>query len=166
MEGFLKLSWARWKRVLFTRSIAIAPTLLVATYKGISDLTGMNDFLNVLQSLQLPFAVLPLLTFTNDKAIMKEFKNNKIVIVVTWLLAATVIFINMYLVVESLQSSMTTANKKLLLILFVPLIILWILFYLVLAYYAAGLRFLERFKWLQRKEYDLYINDDEEKVPT
>ncbi|XP_022810040.1 natural resistance-associated macrophage protein 2-like [Stylophora pistillata] len=52
MEGFLKISWARWKRVLFTRSIAIAPTLFVAFYEGVQDLTGMNDFLNVLQSLQ------------------------------------------------------------------------------------------------------------------
>ncbi|KAK2562150.1 Natural resistance-associated macrophage protein 2, partial [Acropora cervicornis] len=52
MEGFLKIKWARWKRVLFTRSIAIAPTLFVAINEGIQDLTGMNDFLNVLQSLQ------------------------------------------------------------------------------------------------------------------
>ena len=53
LQGFLKLSWARWKRVLFTRTIAIAPTLIVATYKGVEDLTGMNDLLNVLQSLQV-----------------------------------------------------------------------------------------------------------------
>ena len=39
--------------MLFTRSIAIAPTLFVASYKGVQDLTGMNDFLNVLQSLQV-----------------------------------------------------------------------------------------------------------------
>ena len=53
MQGFLKISWARWKRVLFTRSIAIGPTLLVAFFEGVQDLTGMNDFLNVLQSLQV-----------------------------------------------------------------------------------------------------------------
>ena len=39
--------------MLFTRSIAIAPTLVVAAYKGVEDLTGMNDLLNVLQSLQV-----------------------------------------------------------------------------------------------------------------
>lgn len=47
--------------MLFTRSIAIAPTLFVAFYEGVQDLTGMNDFLNVLQSLQVyyrrPFGV-------------------------------------------------------------------------------------------------------------
>ena len=42
--------------MLFTRSIAIAPTLFVAFYEGIEDLTGMNDFLNVLQSLQVCFS--------------------------------------------------------------------------------------------------------------
>ena len=39
--------------MLFTRSIAIGPTLLVAFFEGVEDLTGMNDFLNVLQSLQV-----------------------------------------------------------------------------------------------------------------
>ena len=39
--------------MLFTRSIAIGPTLLVAFFEGVQDLTGMNDFLNVLQSLQV-----------------------------------------------------------------------------------------------------------------
>ena len=61
VQGFLRISWSRWKRVLFTRSIAIAPTLFVAFYEGVQDLTGMNDFLNVLQSLQVhcqrPFGV-------------------------------------------------------------------------------------------------------------
>ena len=53
LQGFLGIKWARWKRVLFTRSIAITPTLFVARFEGIQHLTGMNDFLNVLQSLQV-----------------------------------------------------------------------------------------------------------------
>ena len=51
------MSWTRWKRVLFTRSIAIGPTLAVAGFLGINNLTGMNDFLNVLQSLQVLFTI-------------------------------------------------------------------------------------------------------------
>lgn len=43
---------------------------------GIEDLTGMNDFLNVLMSVQLPFAVIPLLTFTSSRSVMAEFKNS------------------------------------------------------------------------------------------
>nr|XP_020443403.1 natural resistance-associated macrophage protein 2-like isoform X2 [Monopterus albus] len=52
MEGFLDLRWSRFARVLLTRSLAITPTLLVAIFQDVRHLTGMNDFLNVLQSVQ------------------------------------------------------------------------------------------------------------------
>ncbi|MEQ2195583.1 hypothetical protein XENOCAPTIV_015097, partial [Xenoophorus captivus] len=51
--GFLNLRWSRFARVLLTRSLAITPTLLVAIFKDVRHLTGMNDFLNVLQSMQV-----------------------------------------------------------------------------------------------------------------
>ncbi|XP_032871615.1 natural resistance-associated macrophage protein 2-like isoform X3 [Amblyraja radiata] len=75
MEGFLNLSWSRFARVLFTRSIAITPTLLVALFQDVERLTGMNDFLNVLQSMQLPFALIPILTFTSMTSVMHDFVN-------------------------------------------------------------------------------------------
>lgn len=75
MEGFLNLQWARWKRVLFTRTIAIIPTFLLAFYSNIEDLTDMNDILNAVMMLQLPFATLPTIAFTSSSQIMGEFKN-------------------------------------------------------------------------------------------
>ena len=60
---------------MLTRSIAIVPTVLLAAFEGIDKLTGLNDLLNVLQSLQLPFALIPILTFTSSKSIMGQFKN-------------------------------------------------------------------------------------------
>ncbi|XP_066882969.1 natural resistance-associated macrophage protein 1 isoform X2 [Kogia breviceps] len=75
MEGFLKLRWSRFARVLLTRSCAILPTMLVAVFRDLRDLSGLNDLLNVLQSLLLPFAVLPILTFTSMPALMQEFTN-------------------------------------------------------------------------------------------
>ena len=75
MEGFLNLQWARWKRVLFTRFIAILPTFCVAFFSRIEDLTGMNDTLNAIMALQLPFAVLPTIAFTSNPNIMGEFVN-------------------------------------------------------------------------------------------
>uniref|UniRef100_A0A671YJW2 Solute carrier family 11 member 2 n=1 Tax=Sparus aurata TaxID=8175 RepID=A0A671YJW2_SPAAU len=75
MEGFLNLRWSRFARVLLTRSIAITPTLLVAIFQDVQHLTGMNDFLNVLQSMQLPFALIPILTFTSLTSIMNDFAN-------------------------------------------------------------------------------------------
>uniref|UniRef100_A0AAX7VTD4 Solute carrier family 11 member 2 n=1 Tax=Astatotilapia calliptera TaxID=8154 RepID=A0AAX7VTD4_ASTCA len=53
MEGFLNLRWSRFARVLLTRTLAIMPTLLVAIFQDVQHLTGMNDFLNVLQSMQV-----------------------------------------------------------------------------------------------------------------
>ncbi|XP_064307407.1 natural resistance-associated macrophage protein 1 isoform X5 [Phalacrocorax carbo] len=75
MEGFLQLRWSRFARVLFTRSFAILPTVFVAAFKDVSHLTGMNDLLNVLQSILLPFAVLPVLTFTSLRPLMQDFTN-------------------------------------------------------------------------------------------
>ncbi|KAJ8307569.1 hypothetical protein KUTeg_015653 [Tegillarca granosa] len=74
--GFLNIKWAKWKRVLFTRSIAMVPTITVAL-AATNQLDTMNIWLNVLQSVQLPFALLPVLHFTNSDRIMKEFKNGR-----------------------------------------------------------------------------------------
>uniref|UniRef100_K1QMU2 Protein Malvolio n=1 Tax=Magallana gigas TaxID=29159 RepID=K1QMU2_MAGGI len=98
MEGFLNLKWKRWVRVLFTRSIAIFPTILVATFSGIQDLTVMNDMLNVLMSLQLPFALIPILTFTSSETIMGDFKNGRFMTIFTSLLAVVVIGINLFFI--------------------------------------------------------------------
>ena len=70
MEGFLNLKWKRWQRVLLTRTVAILPTFLVAFYENIEDLSGMNDLLNCLMSLQLPFALIPTIAFTSNIRIM------------------------------------------------------------------------------------------------
>lgn len=75
MEGFLNLRWARWKRILFTRTVAIIPTFLTAFFSTIDDLTKLNDLLNAIMSLQLPFAVIPTIAFTSNKKIMGEFAN-------------------------------------------------------------------------------------------
>lgn len=75
MEGFLNLQWAKWKRVLFTRSIAMVPTFFVAFFSTLSELTTLNDFLNAVMSLQLPFAIIPMVAFTSNPRIMGEFVN-------------------------------------------------------------------------------------------
>lgn len=103
MEGFLNLRWKRWQRVLLTRSIAIMPTVLVAVFKGVHDLSGMNEFLNVLMSLQLPFALLPILTFTSTKLVMKDFENGLVMKIITGTLAAVVIGINLFLVITQVE---------------------------------------------------------------
>lgn len=71
----MDLKWPRWKRVLLTRTIAILPTFMVAKFLTINDLSGMNDLLNALMSLQLPFALLPVISMTSSTKIMGDFKN-------------------------------------------------------------------------------------------
>ncbi|XP_072214249.1 natural resistance-associated macrophage protein 2 isoform X2 [Excalfactoria chinensis] len=99
MEGFLNLRWSRFARVLLTRSIAITPTLFVAIFQDVEHLTGMNDFLNVLMSLQLPFALIPVLTFTSLPSVMNDFANGLFWKIGGGLVILLVCSINMYFVV-------------------------------------------------------------------
>ncbi|XP_030921473.1 natural resistance-associated macrophage protein 2-like [Geospiza fortis] len=98
-HGFLNLRWSRFARVLLTRSIAITPTLFVAIFQDVEHLTGMNDFLNVLMSLQLPFALIPVLTFTSQRSVMHDFANGLFWRVAGGLLILLICSINMYFVV-------------------------------------------------------------------
>ncbi|KAM6928785.1 natural resistance-associated macrophage protein 2-like [Lycodopsis pacificus] len=104
MEGFLNLRWSRFARVFLTRSIAITPTLLVAIFQDVQHLTGMNDFLNVLQSMQLPFALIPILTFTSMPSLMNEFANGLVFKIGGGLVIVIVCSINMYFVVVFVTS--------------------------------------------------------------
>ncbi|KAK6634794.1 hypothetical protein RUM44_000041 [Polyplax serrata] len=109
MEGFLNLQWSRWKRVIFTRAIAIIPTFLVAFYSKIEDLSGMNDVLNAIMSMQLPFAVLPTIAFSSSSYIMGEFKNGLVTNIVSCLLGIIVIAINIYFGVHMVINNVTHA---------------------------------------------------------
>lgn len=73
-QGFLKLRWSRFARVLLTRSCAILPTVLVAVFRDLKDLSGLNDLLNVLQSLLVSprsLAPLPLPSYTGITIILR-----------------------------------------------------------------------------------------------
>merc|ERR1711871_1917678 len=86
MEGFTGIKWSKWKRTAITRCAAIIPAMIVASSVGSdtssSDPTGsaqlsyMNEWLNVVQSVQLPFALLPVLKFTDSREVMGAFRND------------------------------------------------------------------------------------------
>ncbi|XP_036419462.1 natural resistance-associated macrophage protein 2-like [Colossoma macropomum] len=99
MEGFLTLNCSRFARVLVTRSIAIVPTLLVAFFQDLKDLTVMNDLLNALQSIQLPFALFPILTFTSLTRVMNDFANGLVWKIGGALTILGICVINIYFVV-------------------------------------------------------------------
>ncbi|OQS03177.1 Metal Ion (Mn2 -iron) Transporter (Nramp) Family [Thraustotheca clavata] len=105
MEGFLRIQLAPWKRVALTRAVALVPALAVAiwsdTHPGTSDTIG--EMLNVLQSIQLPFALLPLLYFTGHTDLMGSFANSKMMKWIGWGSALMVCFVNLYLVVQKVN---------------------------------------------------------------
>lgn len=131
MEGFLNLHWSRWKRVLLTRTLAILPTLLIARYKE-ENLTGMNDLLNALMSLQLPFALLPTLTFTSSSKVMGDFKNGFVNIVIASVLSAVVISINIYFVATFVRNNFNLTWWVVL------LTVLFVIYYLVFVIYLVS----------------------------
>ena len=111
MEGFLNLKWKRWQRVLLTRSIAILPTFLIAFFERIDQLTGMNDLLNCLMSLMLPFALIPTITFSSNKKVMGvEFVNGLFGKIFSVLLALVVIVINIYFVLQYVTALQISSN--------------------------------------------------------
>ena len=103
MEGFLRITVPNWVRLAITRSIALIPATLVAVIANTDSLAAdkLDEWLNVLQSVQLPFAMLPLLRFTGDEGIMGEFVNGRKITALGWTIGVLIIAINVYLVVKS-----------------------------------------------------------------
>ncbi|KAM7507154.1 hypothetical protein LguiA_017607 [Lonicera macranthoides] len=106
MGGFLNLRLKKWMRALITRSFAIIPTLMVALIFDTSEdtLDVLNEWLNVLQSVQIPFALIPLLCLVSKEDIMGVFKIGPLLKTVSWIVAALVIVINGYLLVDFFSS--------------------------------------------------------------
>eukprot|EP00042_Codosiga_hollandica_P044250 m.432367 g.432367 ORF g.432367 m.432367 type:complete len:578 (-) comp56746_c0_seq30:114-1847(-) len=106
MDGFLKLQIPLWKRVMITRSVAMIPAILVAVIAKGNDSTinTLDEWLNVLQSFQLPFALLPVMLFTSSETIMGPIlKNSRLVKTVGWTAIIGILGINAYLIVSQLQ---------------------------------------------------------------
>nr|KYP51663.1 Metal transporter Nramp3 [Cajanus cajan] len=106
MGGFLNLKLKKWIRALITRSCAIIPTIIVALIFDTSEdsLDVLNEWLNVLQSVQIPFALIPLLCLVSKEQIMGTFRIGAVLKTVSWLVAALVIVINGYLLMEFFSS--------------------------------------------------------------
>ncbi|WJX89553.1 Metal transporter Nramp3 [Trifolium repens] len=102
MGGFLNLRLKKWIRALITRSFAIVPTMIVALIFDATEdsLDVLNEWLNVLQSVQIPFALIPLLCLVSKEQIMGTFKIGTVLKIISWSVAALVTVINGYLLME------------------------------------------------------------------
>ncbi|XP_060199363.1 metal transporter Nramp2-like [Lycium barbarum] len=102
MGGFLNLRMKKWIRSVITRSCAIVPTIIVAIYFNRSEdsLDVLNEWLNVLQGMQIPFAIIPLITLVSNEQIMGVFKIGKLMERTVWTVASLVIMINGYVMLS------------------------------------------------------------------
>ncbi len=102
MEGFLNLRMNPALRRLLTRTLAVVPAVLVIAVAGEASVTRMLILSQVVLSLQLGFAVVPLIMFTSDRGIMGPFCNSRLVSGVGYGLAAVIVLVNGWLVVQAL----------------------------------------------------------------
>lgn len=101
MEGFLNLKLKPWLRRLITRLIAVIPAFFVTLFygeKGTSELLVLSQ---VILSMQLSFAVIPLVMFTNDKLKMGRFVNKKGMKILVWFITSIIVILNLYLLIET-----------------------------------------------------------------
>src|SRR5271163_3718359 len=94
MEGFLDIRLKPWLRRLITRAIAIIPAVLVIAIAGEGKVTSLLILSQVVLSFQLPFAVIPLIQFTGNRAKMGEFVNSRLTSIIGWAVAVIILFLN------------------------------------------------------------------------
>ena len=99
MEGYLKLRIAPWIRRLMTRLIAIIPAVIVILINGENNIDSLLILSQVILSLQLGFAIIPLIHFTSDKKTMGKFVIKPFIIFLASLIAAVLIYLNISMVV-------------------------------------------------------------------
>jgi len=100
MEGFLRLRLQPWLRRVISRSLAIVPAVLVIGLRGPDAVDELLVLSQVVLSLQLSFAVIPLVTFTSDRRRMGEFVNPPWLTALAWLVALSIAALNGKLVLD------------------------------------------------------------------
>ena len=103
MEGFLHIRLAPWLRRLITRSLAIIPTIIVTYFYGERGTSKLLLLSQVILSMQLSFAVFPLVAFTSDRAKMGSFVNHTWLKSLSYAVAFLIAGLNLWLLVETFR---------------------------------------------------------------
>lgn len=103
MEGFIHLKVSPWLRRLITRGLAIIPTIIVVAVNGERGTEKLLILSQVILSMQLSFAVVPLVIFTGDRAKMGEFVNPSWLKVLAWSTAVVIAGLNVWLLVQTVK---------------------------------------------------------------
>jgi manganese transport protein len=100
MEGYLQLRINPWMRRLLTRLVAIIPAVIVILVNGEENIDNLLVLSQVILSLQLGFAIIPLIHFVSDKKTMGIFTIKPIVQILAWLITSVLVYLNMRMVIE------------------------------------------------------------------
>ena len=115
MEGYLHLRIQPWVRRIITRLIAIVPALIVIYIYGESVTGKLLILSQVILSLQLGFAIIPLIHFVSDKSKMNGFHISKTTQVVSWIIASIIVSLNAKLVYDEITSWLASSSNPIVL---------------------------------------------------
>ncbi len=107
MEGFLDIRLPAWLRRLITRLIAIIPAVIVTAMYGERGVGALLILSQVVLSLQLSFAVIPLVMFTSDRRKMGEFVNGRVLTMSSWAVALVIAGLNIWLLIGTFREWIT-----------------------------------------------------------
>jgi manganese transport protein len=101
MEGFIHMKVSPWLRRMITRTLAIIPTIIVVAFTGEQGTEKLLILSQVILSLQLSFAVVPLVMFTSNRKIMGEFVNAAWLKALAWTTAGAIAVLNAWLLIQT-----------------------------------------------------------------
>ena len=128
MEGHISLRIQPWLRRLITRLLAIIPAFFTILHYGDDALGGLLVLSQVVLSLQLGFAIIPLIHFTSDRKLMKDFAIKTWVKVLAWASAIGIIALNVKLVIEEISTWTKNSGGWWIYVIIFPAVILTVLF--------------------------------------
>lgn len=163
MEGFINLRLQPWVRRLITRILAIIPAVFTILYYGENAAGSLLVLSQVILSLQLAFAIIPLIHFVSSKFLMKNFVITVKTKILSWILAIIIIVLNVKLVIGILSDWINGGASV---FLYVPILILCILLGTLLSYIIIE-PFIKKASYRENKSIheDFSIPDVEELKP-
>ncbi|MFN5985299.1 MAG: divalent metal cation transporter, partial [Chitinophagaceae bacterium] len=123
MEGYLKIRLNPWIRRLLTRLVAIVPAVLVIGIMGEGRVDALLIFSQVILSLQLGFAVIPLIHFVSDKVTMGEYAIGWPIKILSWIVATILVYLNSHLVLDFATSFIQDSQRLFLKIILISFIV-------------------------------------------
>ncbi len=154
MEGFINLRIQPWMRRMITRLLAILPAIAVIVLLGASYTGKLLIFSQVILSLQLGFAVIPLIHFVSDKKLMGSFAISLKTQIASWLIALVIIALNSLLVIDQIR---TWIQEDQINFWALSLLIISLILVILLLLYITFIPFI---KSAQIKSLKLHANDD------